>query len=268
MTTQRPFRFGVVTGQSQTGAAWLSTARTVEALGYQTLLLPDTARTPSPFPALAAAAAVTSTLTVGTWVLAAPLRTPAAVARDTATLQLLSAGRFELGMGTGRPDAALEAQHLGQQWGTARDRLRRLLETVTAVREHVLPMPRIVVAAAGPRALTAGHDADTVALALPPIASVHDVGRVADLARTGGRDPELALQMSGVAGHLVTYLTRQGLTPDDLTAAAGVLDGDTDAMAHTLVELRSHTGVSYITIAAEHAELFAPVAHALTTTQT
>lgn len=266
MTSERPFRFGVVAGWAQSGAAWLSTARTVESLGYQALLLPDTTRTPSPFPALAAAAAVTSTLTLGTWVLAAPLRTPAAVVRETATLQLLSAGRFELGIGIGRPDAADEARQLGRSWGTGRDRLRALVDTVAAVREHVDPAPRILVAAAGPRALTAEHQADTIALALAPTATVREVAQVADLARSGEREPELALQLSGVAGRLITHLTRQVHTPQSLGDAAGVLTGDTDAMAQALVDLRSRTGVSYITVAAEQAEPFSPVVRALTRT--
>src|SRR5437763_5113081 len=155
MSAPRPFRFGVVAGRPASGADWLSTARNVEALGYDTLLLPDTRYTPSPFPALAAAAAATSMLRVGSWVLAAPFRAPAAVVRETAALQLLSGGRFELGIGTGRPDAAREAALLGEAWGSAADRIARLVDVVTAVREQVSPVPPVVVAGAGPRVLAA-----------------------------------------------------------------------------------------------------------------
>ena len=90
-------------GPAASGAAWLERARAVEAAGYDLLLLPDTRFTPSPFPALAAAAAVTTRLLVAPWVLAAPLRSPAVVVREAAALQLLSGGRFELAIGTGRP---------------------------------------------------------------------------------------------------------------------------------------------------------------------
>ena len=266
MTTPRPFRFGVVAGRPSSGADWLATARSVEALGYDTLLLPDTAYTPSPFPALAAAAAATSTLRVGPWVLAAPFRTPAAVVRETAALQLLSGGRFELGIGTGRPDAAREAQMLGQEWGSVGDRIARLVDTVTAVRAQVSPVPRVAVAAVGRRMLAAGHHADTIALALPPDAWVEPVEQVADLDRAGGDESELTLQISGVAGRLVSYLARQGFGPDGLRGAAGVLEGDPDAMAEALLELRRRTGVSYVCVAAEHAELFAPVRQALAST--
>ncbi len=63
----------------------------------------------------------------------------------------------------------------------------------------------------------------------------------------------------------MSHLARQGLAPDALRDAAGVLTGDADDMAAALLELRARTGVSYITVAAEHAELFAPVMQALTT---
>ena len=75
-----------------------------------------------------------------------------------------------------------------------------------------------------------------------------------------GRDPELALQLSGVGGRLVAHLARQGLTQADLRDAAAVLPGDADAMAEALLRLRARTGISYFTVAAEHAEFFAPVA--------
>lgn len=265
MSEQRRFRSGVVAGRPASGQEWLATARRVEELGYATLLLPDTTFTPSPFPALAAATAVTTSLRVGSWVLASPFRTPAVVVRETAALQLLSGHRFELGIGTGRPDAAREAEQLGQPWGTGGERIARLVDVVTAVRTQVVPAPPVVVAGSGPRVLAAAHDADTVALALPPTATTDDVARAADLARARTRDPELALQLSGVGGRLVGHLARQGLAPGDLHHAAAVLDGDTDAMAEALVRLRDRTGVSYLTIAAEHAELFAPVAAALAT---
>jgi alkanesulfonate monooxygenase SsuD/methylene tetrahydromethanopterin reductase-like flavin-dependent oxidoreductase (luciferase family) len=266
MSGERPFRFGVVVGRPASGKEWSATARQVEALGYAALLLPDTTFTPSPFPALAAAAAVTSTVHVGSWVLAAPFRSPAAVVRETSALQLLSGGRFELGIGTGRPDAAREAELLGEVWGSAADRLDRLVEVVAAVREQVSPAPRVVVAGSGPRVLAAPHGAETVALALAPTATLDDVARAADLARPAGRDPELALQLSGVGGRLVGHLARQGLAPGDLSDAAAVLPGDADGMAEALLRLRTRTGISYLTVAAEHAELFAPVAAALART--
>ncbi|NUS44097.1 MAG: LLM class flavin-dependent oxidoreductase [Mycobacteriaceae bacterium] len=93
-------RVGIVL-TPRSGSEWVGAVQDAQRQGYDTLLLPDTLTTPSPFPALAAAAAVTTTLRLRPNVLAAPLRSPAATAREVAALQLLSDGRFELGIGAG-----------------------------------------------------------------------------------------------------------------------------------------------------------------------
>jgi len=72
-------------------AAWTDAARRAESLGDATVLMPDTLRTPAPLPALAAAAAVTSTLRVGTWVLCDALRNPRTLAWEVASLDRLAA---------------------------------------------------------------------------------------------------------------------------------------------------------------------------------
>lgn len=77
-------------------------ARQLEDLGYAALLLPDHLESPlAPLPALAAVAEVTSRIHLGTLVLAADLRNPAILAKDLATIDLLSDHRFELGIGAG-----------------------------------------------------------------------------------------------------------------------------------------------------------------------
>src|ERR671933_1140441 len=94
----RTFRFGV-TGRGETHAEWRDFARKAEALGYATLVLPDHfARQLAPLPALAAAAQATSTLRLGTLVLDNDFRHPASLAKEVATLDLLSSGRVELGI--------------------------------------------------------------------------------------------------------------------------------------------------------------------------
>jgi len=110
-------------GSRRKRRGWADRARSIEQQGWTSLLVPDTRWTPSPFPALAVAAAVTSVLRVRTWVIAAPLRSPAAVVRESSALQMLSDGRFDLGIGSGRPDAERDAARLGVPWGTGQQRI-------------------------------------------------------------------------------------------------------------------------------------------------
>lgn len=102
MTHPRPFRFGVMAAKAGSSSEWLDTARKAEDLGYSSLLMPDHFGDQlSPVAALSTAAAVTSTLRVGTLVFANDFRHPALLAKETATIDLLSDGRLEVGVGAG-----------------------------------------------------------------------------------------------------------------------------------------------------------------------
>ncbi len=102
MTHPRPFRFGVMASKASSGTEWSDTARRVEDLGYATLVIPDHFGDQlAPVPALTAAASVTSTLRVGSLMFANDFRHPAILAKDLATLDLLSDGRLEVGLGAG-----------------------------------------------------------------------------------------------------------------------------------------------------------------------
>src|SRR5690348_13562085 len=100
-------RFGVVSESVREGRAWLDFARQVEDSGIDVLLLRDHfsagpfGQQLAPFSGLAAAAAATTRLRVGTLVLSNDFRHPAIVAHEAASLHLLSGGRFELGIGAG-----------------------------------------------------------------------------------------------------------------------------------------------------------------------
>jgi probable F420-dependent oxidoreductase len=101
MTHKRAFRFGVST-LAPSRAEWIAKAQRAEALGFSTLLVPDHLFGPlAPLSALAAAAEVTNTIRLGTFVLGNDFRHPAMLAREAATIDLLSEGRLELGLGTG-----------------------------------------------------------------------------------------------------------------------------------------------------------------------
>jgi alkanesulfonate monooxygenase SsuD/methylene tetrahydromethanopterin reductase-like flavin-dependent oxidoreductase (luciferase family) len=255
--------FGLVLTPTGSGRAWTEQARSAEQQGWTSVLVPDTLWTPSTFPTLAAAAAVTTTLRLRTWVLAAPLRSPAAVVRESSALQVLSDGRFELGIGTGRPDAEREAGLLGVPWGSAADRIRQVEQVVAAVREQVHPVPRIVVTAAGPRMLAAAaRSADRIGLALPPNATDQDLATSADRVRALASGPiGLSQQLSGLSGRLPAWLTSGGLDPQALAdaGATGMLVGDAAAMAETLRRRAETVGVSEFIVPGELADDFAPV---------
>src|ERR671931_472263 len=95
-----PFLFGLILRTAGSRAEWTDKVRKVEALGYTVLTVPDhLADLLAPIPALASAAEATSKLRIGTMVLNNDLRHPVLVAREAATLDLLSGGRLQLGRG-------------------------------------------------------------------------------------------------------------------------------------------------------------------------
>lgn len=102
MAHPRPFRFGVQVSSAADARAWTELARKVEDLGFSTLLLPDHFGDQlAPVPALGAAAAVTERLRLGALVWDNDYKHPLVFAKEMATLDLLSDGRLELGIGAG-----------------------------------------------------------------------------------------------------------------------------------------------------------------------
>ena len=98
----KPFRFGVNLWDAASRAAWIDKARKLEALGYAVLSVPDhLADFLAPLPALVSAAEATTHLRVGTNVLNNDFRHPVLVAREVATVDLLTEGRLQLGLGAG-----------------------------------------------------------------------------------------------------------------------------------------------------------------------
>ncbi|MGH2488383.1 MAG: TIGR03621 family F420-dependent LLM class oxidoreductase, partial [Candidatus Limnocylindria bacterium] len=128
-----PFRFGLTTGWVSTGEAWLAMARRAEELGYDVLLVPDhLTHLLSPMPALAAAAAVTTRLRVGAYVFANDFRHPLVLAREAATLDALSGGRFEFGIGAGW--RVSDYRQLGVAYDPAGRRIDRLAEALGIIK--------------------------------------------------------------------------------------------------------------------------------------
>ncbi|MEM9714801.1 MAG: TIGR03621 family F420-dependent LLM class oxidoreductase [Actinomycetota bacterium] len=102
MSHARPFRFSVLAQKARSGTEWTETARKAEDLGYSALLMPDHfGGQLAPISALTMAAAVTERLRVGTLVFANDFRHPSVLAKETATMDLLTDGRVEVGLGAG-----------------------------------------------------------------------------------------------------------------------------------------------------------------------
>jgi probable F420-dependent oxidoreductase len=231
---RHPFRFGATSGKSGSRTEWCELAREVEALGYSTLFLPDHFNDQlAPIPALATAAEATTTLRVGTLVLCNDFKHPATVAKEVATLDLLSDGRVEWGMGAGWYPFDFEST--GLTFDKPPVRVSRLVESITVMKglfaegpfsfegEHYRiselngtpdpvqrPHPPLLIGGSRRRLLSlAGREADVIGMApstdshpfgpRPPLLSVTEsterqLGWIRDAA--GSRLDDIELQMT------------------------------------------------------------------------
>lgn len=189
MASDRRFRFGAQISFASSAQEWAAKARRVEDLGYSTLCVPDHFDDQlAPFPALTAAGAATSTLRVGTLVLDNDYRHPLVTAKEAATVDLLTGGRLELGLGAGW--LASDYEQAGIRCDPAAVRIDRLAEAVAVVKgllaggafsfagDHYQvtghpgtprpvqrPRPPLLIGGGGPRILgLAGREADIVSV--------------------------------------------------------------------------------------------------------
>lgn len=126
-TPGRRFRFAVDVQAPLPGRSWTDTAREYEALGYSTMFVPDHFDEGlGPIAAMAAAASVTTTINVGSLVLDCDFRHPAVLARELATIDLLSEGRLEVGLGAGWK--RLDYERSGIPMDPPKQRVDRLVE--------------------------------------------------------------------------------------------------------------------------------------------
>jgi probable F420-dependent oxidoreductase len=102
MAHDRRFRFGIQLSSASSGADWAAQARQAEDLGYDTLFMPDHFGDQlAPVPALMAAADATTELKVGALVFDNDFKHPVVLAKELATIDVLSGGRLEVGIGAG-----------------------------------------------------------------------------------------------------------------------------------------------------------------------
>jgi probable F420-dependent oxidoreductase len=128
-----PFRFALQVSHAASPDAWKALARKTEDLGYATLYIPDHLDDQwAPMIALTVAAEATTTLRVGTLVLDNDFRHPVILAKEAATLDVVTAGRFELGLGAGW--MTTDYQQSGIPMDPAAVRVARLSESLEIMR--------------------------------------------------------------------------------------------------------------------------------------
>lgn len=285
----RPFRFAASTHGLASPDEWRDLARKVEELGYDTLQMSDHVTDGlAPIPALAAAAEATRSLRLGTLVLANDLRNPTMAAKELATLDVLSGGRLEWGMGAGWVPADFEAT--GIEMAPGRERVERLaasLGVMTAYFEQgeprpaQQPRPPLLVGGAQRGLLSlAAREAEIVGIApslmarsifgaapecTPAEALDRQIGWLRSAAGERFDDLELhvvafpAVVTDDPAGRAAPVAERYGWSVDDLFESPHVLIGTVDSLVDALVERRERWGISYVTVQAAAAERFAPV---------
>jgi len=189
--TDREFRFGLQASKATSAEEWTALARRAEDLGYATLTMADHFPDQlAPGPALATAAAATDTIRVGALMYCNDYRHPTVLAKEVATLDLLSGGRMDFGIGAGW--MTVDYEEAGFELDRPGIRIDRMIESLAVCRglmsgesfsftgEHYRitemtgapppvqrPMPPVVIGGGGKRMLTvAGREADIVGINL------------------------------------------------------------------------------------------------------
>ncbi len=242
----RPFRFGALARLAHSREEWLEKARRAEALGYAIFLVPDHFRDQvATSVGIMAAADATTTIRVGSMVYDNDFRHPAVVAKDAATLDLLTGGRFELGLGAGW--LLGDYAQTGIPFEAGRVRVERLEEAVriitayleggpvTAKGRHYAvteleglprpvqrPRPPLLIGGGGPRILAlAAREADIVGL----VPRTHADGSGLDTADTSlaALDAKIATIRAAAGPRMarleLNVLVQRVIVGDDTSAA-------------------------------------------------
>ena len=284
MTTLKP-RFGV-NCTTTSGTEWLEAARKAEALGFDTFIAQDHVGAQlAPLSALAAAAMVTTRLRLATLVLDNDFRHPALVAKEAATLDVLSGGRMELGLGAGWLES--DYAQTGIPFEKASVRVARLEEAVQLCKalltsrtpvtfrgEHYCleelellprpiqtPRPPIMVGGRLRRTLSfAAREADIVSISLldrrsPELPPPPSFAQKLEWVRSAGGSRFASLQLH-VNASVVSltdrprqavepFAARTGMSVEEALASPGTLVGSVEAILEKLHAAREQFGVNY-----------------------
>lgn len=298
-TPHRAFRFGVAVGLrgDETLLNWRDLARKAEDLGYSTVLLPDHPPVlASPIAAMMAAADATTTLRVGTYVFDNMLRNPAVLASDIATIDVLSNGRVEIGLGAGNPFEG-EFEALGLTFDKPGVRVGKLEEAIQVFKgffsqeafnfsgryysaQNLIgfpapvqrPHPPIHLAAGQERMLTlAARHADIITIqpsyrvtdlrqAITVEAMESQVARLRELAGERFSAIELSTQIRNLT---ITDGSSQPTEEPQRTWGFGSATGTIEEICEQIYANRERFGFSYITVMADKLDTFAPIVERL-----
>ncbi len=280
---QRAFRFGVQ-ASAPTRDGWQALANRLEDLGFSSLVVSDHfGQQLAPLLALVSAASVTTRLRLGAVVLNNDFRHPALLAKEAATADVLTDGRFEFGVGAGW--MATDYTQTGLPVEAPGHRLARLAETVSICKSFFrgrpvtfdgryyqvrdlmafprvvqVPHPPLMIGGRRQRMLEfAAREADIVGISMlqpnntsRPIADKVEWVRVA----AGDRYPTLELQvMVADVGHDADPTAEPSPTR---------LSGDTEAIIDQLEAWRANLDISYFVFRPQAIDAIAPVVARLT----
>ncbi len=298
----RRFRFGVVYTTLTDGANWREFARRVEGDGLSTLLVADHYFNPMACgPLIMAAAAATTTLRVGSYVYNNDFRNPALLAKEAATIDVLSDGRLELGLGAGW----LKAEYLaaGESFDSPGVRVARFEEAVGIIRRLLggevvqhrgtfyrvrdlpgWPEPNqreipLLIGGGGQRmirfAARNAHIVGVVPRSLPgggldpagfSVEATDEKARWITDAAADRSDPERSALVFTVSDSLEDAARSLEIDPAAAHGSPHVLVGDTAQMADSLLEARERWGLSYFVFFERDLDKAVPIVSALTGT--
>ncbi len=295
----RPFRFAVAATSALDRDAWIALARRAEELGYAVFLMPDhVMRQFAPVPALMAVADATTRLHIGSFVFANDYRHPLLLAKEVATLDVLSGGRLEFGIGAGW--RARDYEQLGIAYDRPGVRIARMREAIRLMKRlftedevHFVgayyrakrarvwprplqrPHPPLMIGGGGPRILSlAAREADIVALV--PQVDARGRHRPSDI--TGRATAQKVARIKNAAGERFARLEINGYVADAEVGGLGArakrlalslldspyfLYGSAAQVTRDLLRRRERLGISYYSIPERSMESFAPVVAAL-----
>ena len=282
------FRFGVNMTSMGSRDEWIEKARKAEALGYDVIGVPDHLGLPAPFPAMMLAAEATQRVRLNTFVLNVPFYNSVLLAREVATVDQLTGGRVELGLGAGYVKAEFDAA--GIPFPSGGERVDRVAEAAATLRRlyadadhQPRPVqaggPPLLIAGWGKRMLSvAAEYADIVAVTgaatadsghltlAAPAEAANRIAYVRELLGDRSDNVEINILVQALVLPSEHDDALERLAPhlpagdtESLEQFIGLLVGSPQHMADQLRERRETYGINYITVLEPNIDKFAPL---------